>query len=194
MPRIRDLEELGVKRHIAEILLSVIPNGSLVQHWATLRAAVRQPSHIARLVDDVGNQLGLAAISHAAMRARAFLDMPQFHLFTRDYVRRCCDLIEHVTRDFLALRLPITITNQPLGEVVRLLRRFEGGPVPKKLLDDLGQFNKRIYRPAKHERLSEGALYNVADAVAITFIAIVLCRDIQETAYQVERAVPPPRD
>jgi hypothetical protein len=111
-----------------------------------------------RLVDSIRASLQLGATSHVAIRARAFLDLPQFHLFTRDYVRRCCDFVEHMTKDVLAERLGLDVHGRPLGAVVSRLGQLREAAdlLPSRLVGGLREFNRVVYNPAKHERFSQG--------------------------------------
>jgi len=104
-------------------------------------------------------------------------------MFTRDYIKRCGDLVELFVKVRLVNKLPLCKLNKSLGANVHVMQKQYSSIIPKELLDTLHSFDGLIYRPAKHEFVSkEIKLFNVPDAVTVTFIALRLCQKIEEQA------------
>jgi len=175
----------GVQKGIVYLLFSVFPDNTFEENLPVFREAVRQPSKMRKQIHEIGVQLGLGVTSHIMITAREFLPLSNFGLFTRDYIRRCCDLVEQITKRLLAPKFGITLEHKPLGSVIEALRKTpkRGDQlVPKSLVHNLSLFNKVVYCPAKHDVLEkeEEHMYSVADAVAVTFISLKLCQRIHD--------------
>ena len=129
-----------------------------------------------KLVNELGIVANVGLTSHTIVRLRSFIDAENFGGFTRDYIRRCCDLIEYLVKSPLASRCDTFVKGKPLGAAVSVLER---SGLSKDLVEKLQAFNMRIYRPAKHMVPQEDRhMYSIADAVAVTFVCIDLARDI----------------
>ena len=101
----RSVQAYGVQKDIVNILFSVFPNDSFKEHLSTFKKAVNQPSNMSEFIFKLGIQLGLGVTSHIATAAREFLLLPNFPMFTRDYMKRCCDLVEHAIKLFTARQI-----------------------------------------------------------------------------------------
>ena len=167
---------------MADLLFSVFPNNSFRGCLETFRKAIDQPSDLSESLLELGLQLGLGATSHIMITAREFLSLSNFHMFTRDYIKRCCDLVEHTVKLLLAPKLQINVGHKSLGGIIKILRNPRyNNMIPRDLIYNLDSFNATIYCPAKHEvpEKEEEHMYSVADAVVVTFIALKLCQKIQ---------------
>jgi hypothetical protein len=181
------LEQMGVAEKIAQLLFQIFPDGSFAPHFPLLRKAVEEPTLLRTTINDFQIQMGLGVTSHIAVAARNLLDLADFPTFTRDYVRRCCDLVEFFVKNRLLRQAGVNIEHRmhqkPLGAIVSEFRRKHllHANFSSELLDKLEAFNMNVYRQAKHEYLDSGeTLFSVSDAVAVTFISIRLCYNIQE--------------
>jgi hypothetical protein len=147
----------------------------------TFTLAVEDPSSFGKFIEELRTQFGLGVTGHVMIAVREFLSLSNFSMFTRDYVRRCCDLVEYFVKSRLACRAGVRIQHKPLGTVLKMLRRRMNG-IPAELLDNLEAFNSKIYCPAKHDfsQKENEYKYNVPDAIAITFISIWLCKEIDQ--------------
>ena len=178
------LQECGVKKVLIDLLFSVFPGDSFKKYIDTFRDSIEQPSKMISITE-LGIQLGERVTSHIMVIAREFLSLPNFPMFTRDYMKRCCDLVEYTVKFRLAPKLGIDVGRKPLGTVVKILGepRYEN-VIPKSLLYNLDSFNEAIYCPVKHEvsEKEEGHMYSVADALALTFVSIRLCQQIRDCA------------
>lgn len=180
----------GVQKVISDLLFSVFPNDSFKEHLTLFKKAITQPINLREFIFELGKQIGLGATSHVAIVARELLSLPNFPMFTRDYIKRCCDLVELATKLQLASQLHIDVGHKPLGGVVKILHDSRyGNLVPKNLIHNLDSFNRKIYCPAKHEVLEDEGkhMYSVSDAIAVTFISMKLCQQIQDLCYEIQR-------
>ena len=176
------IQECGVKKVIIGLLLSVFPDDSFKEYIDLFRDSIKEPSKMISITE-LGIQLGEGATSHLMVIAREFLSLPNFSMFTRDYMKRCCDLVEYTVKFHLAPKLGIKIERKPLGVAIKTLSKPKYDKIiAKNLLYNLDLFNKAIYCPVKHEVSGkEGEhMYNIADALATTFISIRLCQQIRE--------------
>jgi hypothetical protein len=181
------LEQMGVAERIVELLFLIFPDGSFEPYFPLLRKAVEEPTLLRKTINHFQIQMGLGVTSHIAIAARNLLDLADFPKFTRDYVRRCCDLVEFFVKNRLlqqaGIKMERYMHRKPLGSIVSELRNkhllhTDGS---SDLLDKLQIFNMAVYTQAKHEYLDSGStLFRVSDAVAVTFISIRLCHNIEE--------------
>lgn len=178
----QSVQAYGIQKEIVDILFLVFPNDSFKEHSGLFKEAINQPSSMGTLIHKLEMQLGLGVTSHVAIAARELLSLQNFPMFTRDYVRRCCNLVEHTMKFLLLPKLRINARRKSLGALVKILRdpRYHQ-IVPRGLINNLDLFDEFIYRPAKHEVLenAEKHMFSVSDAITITFISIKLCHEIQ---------------
>lgn len=175
------LENCKVKKEIIDLLLSIFPSDSLTEYLPILKEAMDKPAALKNMVMQFEMMSGIGATSHIAIVARELLSFDNFHMFTRDYIRRCGDLVELFVKTLLVNKLPLCSPKKSLGANVRIMQKRYNNLIPKELLDALYSFDSSIYRRAKHEFVGkETKLYNVADAVAVTFIALRLCQKIED--------------
>jgi hypothetical protein len=182
----KTLERLGVTERIAKLLFRIFPDGSFEPYFPLLRKAIEEPTLLRRTIDDFQIQMGLGVTSHIATRARDMLGSADFSKFTRDYVRRCCDLVEFFVKNRLLRQAGMNVERRmhqkSLGAIVHEFRNRNllHIDLSSDLFDKLEAFDRTVYRKAKHEYLDSGeTLFSVSDAVAVTFISIKLCDIIQ---------------
>lgn len=171
------LREYRIQEAIIDVLIDVCPKESLNRCVSILPSATSQISSVEQLVNELGIVANVGLTSHTMIQMRSFLRLgDDFRDFTRDYIRRCCDLIEHLAKFPLATKYKVDVRNKPLGSVVESLK---GSGLPKDLAEKLTIFNTKVYRPAKHEMPQEDKhMYSVADAIAVTFACLDLAREI----------------
>jgi hypothetical protein len=179
------MQELGASGKICKVLITVFPDNEFAKHFALFKDAVSHPISLKPFISQIQKQLNVGAFSHTTMAMNHFLAMDSnFEVFTRDYVRRCCDMVEYITKRKVAFRLRVAsmTEKQPLGKVITIFNKECAKQFPSGLLESLTLFNKDIYCPAKHETVSdeESRMFSVADAIAITFIAIRLCQQLDD--------------
>lgn len=181
------LEEYGVRKEIAELLTSLFPAGSFNTHFPLFREAVEKPARLKSTITEFEIQLGLSVTSHIAIVARELLGLSNFSMFTRDYVKRCGDLVELFVKTRLLRKLPSYKLNRSLGSIVHTMKSRYGNTIPKDLLDALMSFDVLVYRPAKHRFDDSGKpLFGIPDAVAVTFMSIRLCQQIEQLGKNLE--------
>lgn len=183
----RSVQAFGVQKDIANILFQVFPKGSFRQHFGIFEKAVNQPSSLSRYITELEIQLDLGITSHIAIVARELLALQNFPTFTRDYMKRCCDLVETVTKVPLASQLKIDAGHKPLGGIIKIMRNPKYSDIiPRNLLYSLDAFNAKIYCPVKHDVLDnkDAHMFSVSDAIATTFISVRLCQQIQELVFR----------
>lgn len=190
----RSVEACNVQKGIAEILFQVFPKDSFEQHFDVFKRAVDQPSHLRASIIELEMQLNIGPTSHVAIVALELLSLQNFQMFTRDYMKRCCDLVEIVVKRLLAPELRISVGRKSLGGVVKILRDpTYDNIIPRDLAYNLDLFNAKIYCPVKHEVLDnkEAHMFSVSDAIAVTFICIKLCQQIQKLIYELRGVTMP---
>jgi hypothetical protein len=173
----------GVQRDIVDLLFSVYPGDSFSEYFSIFAKALNQPSNLKDLIENLRVQLNMSVTSHIMIAARGLLFAKNFSMFTRDYVRRCCDLVEYITKFLLAPQLGVNVGRKPLGGIIKALKKSKYADlIPKDLIHNLDSFNKIIYCPAKHEvsENEEKHKYNIVDAVAITFISMKLSKQLYD--------------
>jgi hypothetical protein len=171
------LREYRIQEAIIDVLIDVCPKESLDRCVSILPSATSQISSLEQLVNELGIVANVGLTSHTMIQMRSFLRLgDDFRNFTRDYIRRCCDLIEHLAKFPLATKYKVDVKNKPLGPAIQALER---SGLPEGLVEKLTVFNAKVYCPAKHEMPHEDRhMYSVADAVAVTFACLVLAREI----------------
>jgi len=171
------LREYGLQETIIDVLIGLCLKESLSRRVSILASATSQISGLKQLVNELGIVANVGLTSHTIVQMRGFLDFgDDFRDFTRDYIRRCCDLIEYLAKSPLAAMYKVNVKNKPLGSVILSLK---GSGLPEDLVEKLNVFNTKVYRPAKHEIPPEDRhMYSVADAVAVTFACLDLAREI----------------
>jgi hypothetical protein len=175
------LRNSGVNEKISNLVLSVFPQDSFKEHYTLFTKAIENPSNLRNVIIEFEAQLGLGLTSHIAIVAREMLDLTNFSVFTRDYIKRCGDLVEHFLKVRLIEQFNLPILNKSLGSVVYALRKNRTDALPLKLLDNLRLFDLVIYRPAKHSFDDSGRpLFSIQDAVAVTFVSIRLCQQMEQ--------------
>jgi len=183
----RSVQVYNVQKDIADVLFQVFPNDSFKQHFGIFEKAVNQPSWLSRYIIELENQLNLGLTSHVAIVARELLSLQNFQMFTREYMKRCCVLVEIMTKKLMAPQLQINVGRKSLGGVVKIFRNpIYDNLIPRSLVYNLDLFNAKIYCPVKHEVLDnkEAHMFSVSDAIATTFMSIKLCQQIQELIYK----------
>lgn len=179
----RLVQELGVHKEISDVLFVVFPNEEFAAYYDLFKNALAHPDSLRPFISGLQQQFNLGVTGHIMIAVRRFLALKDFEVFTRDYVRRCCDMVEYFTKSRIALHWEPVVSKKPLGAVIQTLqrngysRRFSDG-----FLDTLALFNKAIYCPAKHEMVpkEDERMYSVADAIAITFITVRLCQQLDD--------------
>ena len=177
------VSKLGVQNQVSGVLFAIFPGNEFVQHLTLFTDAVSRPISLKPFITALRKQLNAGACSHTAFAMCRFLDMDSsFEIFTRDYIRRCCDMVEFMTKCYAGHRLGLEseAKKKPLGSVINLYRKKASGRFPDILLDNLTNFNTAIYCRAKHDSVSEEneRMFSIADAVAVTFIAVRLCQQL----------------
>ena len=148
--------ELGVCKRICDVLIASFPEDEFTKHLGLFKDALNQPNSLQLFISELQKQLNTGATSHTAHAMYRFLAMDNnFDVFTRDYVRRCCDMVEYITKRKVAFRFDIEhqVEKLPLGGVIRAFSKYSM-QFPDGLLDALAQFNMAIYRPAKHDHVN----------------------------------------
>jgi hypothetical protein len=174
------LENSGVKREITDLLLSLFPSGSFKEHLPLFREAIEKPESLRKKITQFELKSGIGAVSHIAIVERELLGLNKFPMFTRDYIKRCGDLVELFVKTRLLDKLPSCKPNKSLGNIIHTMQSQYSTRIPKELLDALKSFDLSIYRPAKHKFVgTEMTLFTVPDAVATTLIALKLCQQIE---------------
>jgi hypothetical protein len=184
----RALEQLGVGKRIVDLIFRTFPNSSFEPFFPLLRKAVQKPTILNSTILEFQTQTGLGVTSHIAIAAREILGSACFPALTRDYVRRCCDLVEFFVKSRLlheaGSEIERKMLQKPLGAIINELGRkhyVHSSASASDLLGKLEAFNLDVYRQAKHDYLNSGdKLFSVPDAVAVTFISIRLCHYIEE--------------
>lgn len=175
------LEGCGVKKEIVNLLLSVFPSASFKQYYPLFIEAMEKPASLRNTITEFEIQLGLGVTSHIAIVVRELLGLSNFSLFTRDYVKRCGDLVEYFVKTRILEKLPCSKLNKSLGNIIHTLRKRYNNKIPLELLNTLKLFDVLVYRPAKHKFDNLGRpLFGVQDAIAVTFISIRLCQLIEQ--------------
>jgi hypothetical protein len=177
------VHELGVRKEISDVLFAVFPNEEFAVFYGSFKDALARPDSLEPFISELQRKFNLGVTGHIMIAVRRFLTLKDFEVFTRDYVRRCCDMVEYFTKSRIAQNWEPVVTKKPLGAVIQVLqkngysRRF-----PDCFLDTLALFNKTIYCPAKHEMSTkeDERMYSVADAIAITFITVRLCQQLDD--------------
>jgi hypothetical protein len=111
-------------------------------------------------------------LENALIYCRYFVSNTDLTQTSRDFVRRSCDYVENATKYLLSSLDSEADLKHPLGNIVNALKKTEYD-VPKQLLEDLEDFNRIVYRVAKHEYdLPQGQhLYTPDEALVIYFTA-----------------------
>ncbi len=175
------LKNCDVKKEIIDLLLLLFPSGSFIEYLSFFKEAVEKPATLRKVVTQFEIESGIGVVSHIAIVARELLSFNNFQMFTRDYIRRCGDLVELFVKTRFVSKLPLCSPNKSLGANVRIMQKQYNNLIPKELLDTLCSFDNSIYRRAKHEFIGkETKLFNVSDAVAVTFIVLRLCQKIED--------------
>ncbi|XES77353.1 MAG: hypothetical protein ACBZ72_00375 [Candidatus Bathyarchaeia archaeon] len=179
------LKEYGVSKRVSDVLFFVFLDDELEKYLPLFRQAVKQPISLKPFISELQKELNTGAFSHTTSAMYHFLATDDnFGIFTRDYVRRCCDMVEYITKRKVApkLRLESEVEKKPLGRVIGLFNRQNARHFPNGLLEALAQFNEVIYCPAKHEHVTseESRMFSVADAIAVTFITVRLCQQLDD--------------
>lgn len=184
------LNKYGVNRDIATLLTSLFPAGSFKRHLPLFIEAIEKPANLKDAITRFEIELGLGITSHIAIVARELLSLSNFSMFTRDYIKRCGDLVEYFVKTRLLCELPACKPNRSLGSIIYTLKSKYSAQVPKELLDALKSFDILVYRPAKHTFDSSGKpLFALPDAVAVTFISIRLCQQVDQHGKHLRSAV-----
>ena|SRR3972149_5517120 len=178
------VQKLGVCKQMSDVLFTIFPDNEFAKYFDLFNDAINRPNSLQPFISELKEQLNTGAFSHTTSAINRFLAMDSFEVFTRDYVRRCCDMVEYITKRKVAgrLRLELEIEKQPLGRIIGVFKKKHSRQFPDGLLEALTEFNKMIYCPAKHETVSkeDERKYSVADAIAITFIAVRLCQQLDD--------------
>lgn len=158
------------------MILEVFKGRSFEDYLPIVEETIADPTLLKDLPPRLRFALRIGEISHTAVRMREMLsiDPKDFAKFTRDYVRRCCDLVEIAVKVRAANILGFQIVNKPLGAVLSALQRAN---LPQsELIEILQHFNRLIYVPAKHKvtLAPQSQLYSVPDAIVITALALEL--------------------
>lgn len=185
----RSFREYDIREEIVDVLIGVCPQESLTRYLHILPSIMRRISRLKELVNELGITANVGLTSHTIVRLRGFFETEdRFRDYTRDYIRRCCDLIEYLVKTPLATKLEVEVRYRPLGSAVLVLERSD---LPKDLVEKLKAFNSKIYNPAKHEVPQEDrGMYSVADAVAVTFACLDLAKEINNYMFGAPRVVP----
>ena len=183
----RALEQLGVGKRIVDLIFRTFPNSSFEPFFPLLKKAVQKPTILNSAILEFQTQTGLGVTSHIAIAAREILGSACFPALTRDYVRRCCDLVEFFVKSRLlheaGAEIERKMRQKPLGAIINELRKHcvHASASFSDLLGRLEAFNLNVYCQAKHDYLNSGdKLFSVPDAIAVTFISIRLCHYIEE--------------
>ncbi len=179
------ISELGVCKRISQVLFLVFPDSEFANYSELFCDAVNHPNSLKPFISGLQKQLNTGAFSHTTSAMCHFLAMDNnFEVFTRDYVRRCCDMVEYIAKRKVAgrLRLGVEFEKQPLGRVIGEFKKKHSRQFPDGLLEALTKFNEAVYCPAKHEAVNkeEERKYSIADAIAVTFIAVRLCQQLDD--------------
>lgn len=173
----------NVQSNVVDLLFSVYSGNSFSEYLSIFEKAVSQPSNLKDLIENLRVQFNLKLTSHIMIIMREFLLQSNFSVFTRDYVKRCCELVEYITKYLLAPKLGINVGHKPLGSVINELKKPKYAElISRDLINNLESFNRLIFCPAKHEAMEsdEEHKYSQADAVVITFIAIKLAKQLYD--------------
>jgi hypothetical protein len=184
-PLVMLVEKLGVQRQINEVLFVVFPGDEFAQHFDLFKNAVNRPNSLQPFISELQKQLNTGAFSHTTGAMYHFLAMDsKFEVFTRDYVRRCCDMVEYIAKRKVLGRLNLEpkFEEKSLGIVISEFKNKHSRQFPDGLLEALSQFNRAIYCTAKHDSVSkqDERMFSVADAIAITFIVVRLCQRLDD--------------
>jgi len=183
------LREYCMQEAIVNVLIDVCSKESLNRCASILPSATSQISSLEQLVSELGAVPNVGQTSHPIRQMRDFIRLrDRFRDFTRDYIRRCCDLIEDLTKFKLAPVRKVNVKNMPLGPAILELKR---SGLSEDLVEKLTVFNTKVYRVAKHEMPQEDRhMYSVADAVAVTFVCLDLAREISSHISSVSQIAP----
>ena len=173
----RALESLGVQDDVINVALLVFPGDSFEPLIEVVRDAAATPPKTSRILGEVPPMIGVGLTSHTLIRMRQLLSLgpASFPQFTRDYVRRCCDIIEIALKQFALDRSIVSANDRrPLGALISLLEKKK--ELSTSLAKNLKAYNARIYVRAKHEvtRAVGSQMFNVSDAAVITIVAMKL--------------------
>jgi hypothetical protein len=178
------VQQLGVNEQISKVLFVVFPDNEFAQYFDLFEKAVKHPQSLQPFISELRNQFNIGTFCHTMGAINQFLSLENFEVFTRDVVRRCCDIVEWISKRKVAGKLGLRpeIEQKPLGVIIAAFQAKYAGRFPDGLLDTLALFNKVIYCPAKHEMVTneDERKYSVADAIAVTFIAIRLCQRLDD--------------
>lgn len=184
-PLAKSVQELGVCEQISDVLFAAFPDNEFAEHFELFSDAVNQPDNLKPFISELQKQLNTGAFSHTTSAMYHFLAMDNnFDVFTRDYVRRCCDMVEYIAKRKVLGRLNLDsrFEEKSLGIVISEFKNKRSRQFPDGLLEALSQFNRAIYCPAKHDSVSkvDERMFSVADAIAITFIVVKLCQRLDD--------------
>src|SRR3989339_1844784 len=99
------VQELGVNKQVSKVFFVVFPDNEFAQHFDLFKNTVNSPNSLKPFISDLRNQFNIGVFSHTMAAILRFLDLDNFEIFTRDYVRRCCDIVEWITKRKVAGRL-----------------------------------------------------------------------------------------
>lgn len=175
------LSKLKVHRQVIDVALIVFPGEAFEPLMDAVRDAATSPPRLGLLLTTIPPRIGVGFTSHTLITMRHMLELGpgSFSRLTRDYVRRCCDVVE------ISLKARAFSNGfirqgdkRPLGPIIRLLEEQEALPVA--LIQALSEFNAKIYARAKHEvtRQIVSHKFTTADAAVITVVAMKLSDEI----------------
>jgi hypothetical protein len=183
------LREYCMQEAIIEVLIDVCPKESLNRCASILPSVTGQIFSLEQLVNELGAVPNVGQTSHPIRQMRDLIHLgDRFRDFTRDYIRRCCDLIEDLTKSKLAPVRKVNVKKLSLGPAIRELER---SGLSDDLVEKLIAFNTKVYTVAKHEMPREDRhMYSVADAVAVTLVCLDLAREISSHISSVPQIAP----
>ena len=173
----RALENLGVQNDVISVVMLVFPGDSFKSLIEVVKDAAATTPRLNRMMGEVPPMIGVSLISHTLRRMRQLLSLgpASFSQFTRDYVRRCCDVVEISLKQYALDRGVVsTKDKRPLGALISLLEKDK--QLSASLAKNLKAFNTRIYVRAKHEvtRDAGSQMFSASDAAVITIVAMKL--------------------
>ena len=119
------VQKLGVCKQMSDVLFTIFPDNEFAKYFDLFNDAINRPNSLQPFISELKEQLNTGAFSHTTSAINRFLAMDSFEVFTRDYVRRCCDMVEYITKRKVAgrLRLELEIEKQPLGRIIGVFKK-----------------------------------------------------------------------
>jgi hypothetical protein len=131
-------------KKIIDLLLKLFPAVSFLEYLPLFKEAIEKPETLKNVIIQFETKSGMGVVSYIAIVARELLNLENFYMFTRDYIKQCGDLVELFVKVHLVNRLPLCKLNKSLGANVRIMQKQYGAIIPKELLGALHSFDGLI--------------------------------------------------